>query len=157
MNKLIHSRFFLGFLFLVFGVVCLYEAYTAEIIFNTEALGAMDYPKVLLYAWMVLVVVYLAVPRKPFDPKELKVAAPVLARTIINATVFVILLPRIGFICASFIFVTALFYLLGDRNHKKILLISIVSVLILWVIFEYVLLTPLPLGFWEDIIHSSSE
>lgn len=155
MKQVIHSRFFLGFLFLLFGAICLYEAYTADIIFSTDVLGAMDYPKVLLYAWMILVAVYLIIPRKPFDAKELIVAAPILIKTILNATVFVLLLPRIGFICSSSIFISVFFYHLGDRNFKKIALISIASVLVLWVIFEFVLITPLPLGFWEEILHPS--
>lgn len=155
MGKIILSRFFLGGIFLVLGGVCLYEAYTAEIIFSTEALGAMDYPKVLLFAWMALTVTYIVIPRPRFDPKELVVAAPVLIKTTVNAIVFVILLPRIGFICSSFIFVSVLFLYLGERNYKKIALISIVSVIGLWVIFEFALRTPLPLGFWEEILHPS--
>lgn len=156
MKKVITSRYFLGGLFLLLGAICLYESYTAEIIFSNEALGAMDYPKVLLYSWLFLVVIYIAVPRERFDPKELLVAAPVLINTLVNATVFVILLPKIGFICSSFLFVSVLFFNLGDRNYLKVALISIVSVLILWVIFEYVLITPLPLGFWEEIMHPPS-
>ena len=156
MKQVIHSRLFLGIVFLLFGAICLHQAYTADIIFSTDILGAMDYPKVLLYTWMLLVIVYIAIPRKPFDAKELMIAAPVLIKTILNATLFVILLPRIGFICSSSFFVAALFYHLGDRNFKKIALISIISVLVLWLIFEYVLITPLPLGFWEDILHPLS-
>lgn len=145
----------LGGLFLVFGTVCLYEAYTAEIIFSFDALGPMDYPKVLLYAWLVLTIAYIVIPRESFDPAELIVAAPVLLKTIGNAVIFVLLLPRIGFICSSVIFVSILFYHLGDRNYLKIGGISIISVLSLWVIFEFVLRTPLPLGFWENILHPS--
>lgn len=155
MGKVICSRFFLGGIFLILGGICIYEAYTAEIIFSTDALGAMDYPKVLLFAWMALTITYLVVPRPQFDPKELIVAAPVLLKTAANCIVFVILLPRIGFICSSFIFVSVLFYHLGDRNYKKIGLISLVSVIGLWVIFEYALRTPLPMGFWEEILHPS--
>ena len=155
MGKVIHSRFFLGGLFLIMGGICLYEAYTAEIIFSTDALAAMDYPKVLLFAWIALTVTYIVIPRSRFDPKELMVAAPVLLRIGINSIVFVILLPRIGFICSSFLFISVLFYQLGDRNYRKIGLISIASVIGLWVIFEFALRTPLPLGFWEDILHPS--
>lgn len=153
MKTIIFSRFFLGGLFLILGGICLYEAYTAEIIFSTDALGAMDYPKVLLFAWLLLAVVYLVVPRPRFDPKELFVAAPVLLKTIVNSIVFVLLLPRIGFICSSFIFISVLFYHLGDKNYQRTGLISIVSVVGLWIIFEFVLRTPLPLGFWEEILH----
>lgn len=155
MRKVIHSRAILGGLFLILGGICLYEAYTAKIIFSTDALGAMDYPKVLLFAWLVLSVTYIVIPRPRLDPKELMVAAPVLLRTVVNAIIFVILLPRIGFICSSFLFISVLFYHLGDRDYRKIGLISMVSVIGLWVIFEFVLRTPLPLGFWEGILHPS--
>lgn len=153
MEKVIHSRFILGGICLILGGICLFEAYTAEIIFSTDALGAMDYPKVLLFAWLALTVTYIVVPRPPFETKELKVAAPALLKTVVNSIVFVLLLPRIGFICSSFIFISVLFYHLGDRNFKKIGVISLVSVIALWVIFEFALRTPLPLGFWEEILH----
>jgi hypothetical protein len=155
MKQLIINRFFLGGVFLILGSICLYEAYTADIIFSTDALGAMDYPKVLLFAWLALTVTYIVIPRPRFDPTELMVAAPVLIKTIFNSVIFVLFLPRFGFLCSSFIFVSALFYILGDRNYRKIGLISFASVVGLWVIFEFVLRTPLPLGFWEEILHSS--
>lgn len=155
MDKILNGRVLLGIVFLLLGAVCLYDSYTADIIFAGSALGAMAYPRVLLYGWMILSLFYIIIPRKSFNARELRVAARILFKTMLNSLAFVILLPLIGFISSSFLFLCTFFYLLEDRNHRKIVIVSIVSTIVLWSIFEFVLNTPLPLGFWEGIFYSA--
>ncbi|MCG8632727.1 MAG: tripartite tricarboxylate transporter TctB family protein, partial [Desulfobacterales bacterium] len=63
------------------------------------------------------------------------------------------LLNYLGFICSSFIFLMCFFYLFKDRRFQRMAVISSISALSLWFIFEVILKTPLPLGLWADFLH----
>lgn len=154
MNLSLRPRHLLALLFIALGLYGLYLTYTTDIFFTTGALGPMDYPQILLYIWLFLSIFYLIIPRQSINPDPLIQVAPLLAKVILAATLYVVFLPWLGFICTSIAFFMLFFYFFQDRRYGRMALVSILSTLILWTVFEIILSTPLPAGFWEDILYS---
>ena len=60
--------------------------------------------------------------------------------------VYAWLLDLTGFLLTSFLAMIALFLVFGVRNYKRIVLITAITLGILYLSFEKLLLAPLPIG-----------
>lgn len=153
MPQFIKGRHILGTIFILIGAGYLYQTYYNDIFFVGGELEPMDYPRALILIWLFLSALYVIIPRDDMEMDGLKKAAPLLVKILAASCACVALLPRLGFICASFIFLMIFFYLFKDRRYLRMILISIISASALWFIFEIILKTPLPLGIWADLLH----
>ena len=153
MRSFFKSRHILGMGFIVLGACFLYQTYYNDILFASGALEPMDYPRALIIIWLFLSLLYLVIPRRGMAFEGLKKAAPLLVKVTAAAIVHIWLLNYLGFICSSFIFLMCFFYLFKDRRFQRMAVISSISALSLWFIFEVILKTPLPLGLWADFLH----
>lgn len=153
MRSFIKPRHILGTVFILLGAGFLYQTYYNDIFFAGGVLEPMDYPRALILIWLGLSLLYILVPRDGMEADGLRRAAPLLLKTAGTAGAYVALLPHAGFICASFVFLAFFFYCFGDRRFLRMALVSAASASALWFIFEVILKTPLPLGFWADILH----
>ena len=153
MSKIIKARYILGTFFILIGAFYLYLSYNSDILFAGSVLEAMDYPRFLIIIWLFLSVLYLVIPRKSMDYTDIVKAAPLCIKAVVTISAYIIALPYAGFICSSIGFLWIYFFLFGDRKYIRMLIISSVSTLAMWFIFEIILKTPLPLGFWADLLH----
>ena len=153
MSKMIKGRHILGLCFLIIGAFYLYLSYHNDILFAGNVLEAMDYPRFLIFIWLFLSVLYLIIPRKSMDYTDLKKAAPLCIKAAITISLYIATLPFLGFICSSIAFLWSYFFLFGDRRYVRMFIISGISTVLMWFIFETILSTPLPLGFWAELLH----
>ena len=85
------------------------------------------------------------------DDKKLDINNKVLIQIGITAVAigtYIILLPYLGYIIASFILVLSLSILFGYRSIKYLAMTPLAAVLLCWVVFLFILNIPLP-GFAE--------
>ena len=153
MPQFIKARHILGTIFILIGAAYLYQTYYNDIFFAGGELEPMDYPRALILIWLFLSALYVIIPRDEMEVEGIKKAAPLLIKIALVSCGYVTLLSRIGFICASFLFLMFFFYLFKDRRYFRMSLISTISAVSLWAIFEIILKTPLPLGIWADLLH----
>jgi len=153
MSQFLKGRHILGGFFILIGSFYLYLTYNSEIYETGGPMETMDYPRFLIIAWLILSAIYIVVPREPFDAKSLKKASYLLLKIASSSIAFVAALPYAGFLCSSIGFLAVFFYQMGDRQYLRIIALSAISAILLWAVFEYVLLTPLPLGLWSEILY----
>jgi len=153
MHNIFKGRHILGIIFILIGYFYLYLSHNSEILYAGSVLEAMDYPRFLLYIWLFLSVLYLIIPREKMDLSDFKMAAPLIVKMAALMSIYVFILGHVGFICSSMAFLWSFFYLFKDRRYIRMLSISGLSAVALWFVFEIILQTPLPLGFWAEILY----
>ena len=70
--------------------------------------------------------------------------------SVVLTILYVALLVPVGFITASIVYIVAISYILGLRNHMAICLTAVIFVGLLYYLFVVVFHTPLPTGFLFD-------
>lgn len=153
MHNILKGRYILGAIFILIGSFYLYLSYNSGILYAGSVLEAMDYPRFLIFLWLILSVLYFLVPREKMNFSDFKIAAPLIVKMAISIALYVSVLTQVGFICSSIAFLWGFFYLFKDRRYMRMLLISTTCAVALWFVFEVILKTPLPLGFWAELLH----
>jgi len=104
MQYIFTKKNLLAVLFIAIGVFLLRETYAERVVFYTspDELGSMTYPRYLLWGWLGLSVLYLIVPRKPFDAEGVRVWLPILATVIATIAAYIFLFKYIGLFISTF-------------------------------------------------------
>jgi len=84
------------------------------------------------------------------DTKKSKSIKPVVNITLASV-IFIFLLPIVGYPIAMPLLIAAIMISVGVREKKKILLVSTLTSMILFVSFSFGLKVDLPLGFFESL------
>ena len=83
-----------------------------------------------------------------FTRKELIITVALIAICL----TYILLLPHLGYLVLTPLLIAGILLALGSRKVKSILLISVVSTLVLFLLFYSILKVNLPLGFTETLI-----
>lgn len=124
---------------------------------NATELGAEQWPQLILICFALAVAYNIFVIIKENKANGIKGASVMIESTkkflksklligILIIFAMALLLEPIGFLATSFLFLSAYGYLIGERNIVKLLIISLVSTIILYVGFVVLLDVLLPRG-----------
>ena len=146
MQYIFAKKNLLALIFIAIGVYLLRETYAERVVFFTspDELGPMTYPRYLLWGWLGLSVLYLIVPRKPFDAEGIKIWLPILTAVIASIAAYIFLFKTIGLFISTFCFLLLFFYILNYRDPKRMLVLASATAVIIWVVFEKLLAIPMP-------------
>ncbi|MEG2143774.1 MAG: tripartite tricarboxylate transporter TctB family protein [Oscillospiraceae bacterium] len=148
--------FFNGLLFLFFGY-CFIDIGKVSHLPGSDPMGAALWPQIIL----VLLIISLAIniygiikKEKANSEKVVKIGGAMI-KEFFTSKLFVgmvlvaalaVLLDPLGFVPATFLFLIAYGYLLGQRNHVKAVLYSLIITIILFFLFSKGLSIMLPRG-----------
>lgn len=137
---------FLALFFLTMGGMMLRETYKERTVFffSPDELGPMTYPRYLLWGWVGLSFVYLILPRRPADIKQIKASLPVLITTTVAVIGYIALFKYFGLFLSTLLFLLLFFYILDYRSPIKMVTIATATATISWLIFEKMLAIPMP-------------
>ena len=142
--------FKLGVGFISLCLICLFYLITYQVGGMTEAESLLP---ILVTFFILALSVSLILSSLRFEPTgdmephqtmTLKPSKLVLVICIMIAYAW--LMDVIGFVLCSFLAMIALFLTFGVRNYRKIGIITIVTLGVLYITFEKLLMAPLPIG-----------
>ena len=95
---LLSGRTALGLLFLGIGALLLRETYAVDVgAFAVPGeMGTMTYPRILLFGWIGLSILYLLNPGKPFNAHDLRASLPGVSKVVASIAVYIILFATVG-------------------------------------------------------------
>lgn len=150
---------YLGLGCVILGVFAYMAASQWKVMVGSDPAGPGGIPKILSVGIAVIGVILIAgsylmknqQKDKPlFTRKELMIAVSLTAICL----VYILVLPYIGYLLATPLFIASILLSLGSRKAKSILLISVIATLVLFLMFYSVLKVNLPLGFTLPFIKS---
>ena len=140
-------------LLLSFVMAMLYAAHAPRNVLFVEP-GTMDimtYPKVLLYALSVAVLVYVVLPahdERSCNWKEVFACWPTLLGTACAYGVYAFLFEYCGLAVSTFLFMLCFFWVMKYRQWRYALPIALIGAIVTWLVFEKILAVPMPTPFW---------
>ena len=113
---LLSGRTALGLLFLGIGALLLRETYAVDVgAFAVPGeMGTMTYPRILLFGWIGLSILYLLNPGKPFNAHDLRASLPGVSKVVASIAVYIILFATVGLPLGTFLFLLLFFIGEGD-------------------------------------------
>ncbi len=147
---------YLGIFFILFGGVCLHSASKWPVMFASDPAGPAAIPRILCVGIMVLGLI-LSVggffkKEKAEKPLITGVELRVLGGLTAACIVYILLLQVIGYLLATPLLIAAILLICGDRSVKRIILLSVIGTLVLFLLFYSLLRVNLPLGFMRKAI-----
>lgn len=107
--------------------------------------GPMFFPKVILWGWFALASLILLQDIMAQSLIQVpRINYPVFIKAILAIGGICLLLPILGFLPVGMAFFCAYAYILGYRSIKILVVIAIGYCILIWALFNYVLLVPLP-------------
>lgn len=139
------KRIILGSFFLGLGLFYLYQTYSFKLSFPLEegTLHPMSLPRFLLYTWSFLSVLYIIIPRKPMDLKDLLPELPRLGLMVTSIVLFILIIPHLGFLISGTLLLISIFWIIEYRSVFS-LIIAISSIIAIYLLFTYAMQIPLP-------------
>lgn len=115
---LLSGRTALGLLFLGIGALLLRETYAVDVgAFAVPGeMGTMTYPRILLFGWIGLSILYLLNPGKPFNAHDLRASLPGVSKVVASIAIYIILFATVGLPLGTFLFLLLFFYLMRYRD-----------------------------------------
>lgn len=120
---LLSGRTALGLLFLGIGALLLRETYAVDIgAFAVPGeMGTMTYPRILLFGWIGLSILYLLNPGKPFNAHDLRASLPGVSKVVASIAVYIILFATVGLPLGTFLFLLLFFSLMRYRDIRRMI------------------------------------
>lgn len=133
--------------FIAIAAVFLINSYTTkEVYLNDGALHPMTYPRVLLWIWVILSLLYAFTRNISVSIESLLKAFPVILSITAASVSFVVVLPYFGFTVASALLMFTVFCLLRYGSLALRLGASCGCSVGIWLIFQKLLSFPLTTG-----------
>ena len=120
---LLSGRTALGLLFLGIGALLLRETYAVDVgAFAVPGeMGTMTYPRILLFGWIGLSILYLLNPGKPFNAHDLRASLPGVSKVVASIAIYIILFATVGLPLGTFLFLLLFFYLMRYRDIRRMI------------------------------------
>ena len=84
-------------------------------------MGTMTYPRILLFGWIGLSILYLLNPGKPFNAHDLRASLPGVSKVVASIAVYIILFATVGLPLGTFLFLLLFFYLMRYRDIRRMI------------------------------------
>lgn len=146
-------------IFFVFFGYCLIDSFKLANVTKSDYLGSAFWPQLVLvllllcFAWNI----YKIIRKNKQNPENAKKINLAVFKDFFTSKMFfgmviaaamALLLEPLGFIPAAFLFLAAYAVLLGERKWWKVLLISLLVTILLYLVFQKGLSIYLPRGKW---------
>ena len=120
---LLSGRTALGLLFLGIGALLLRETYAVDVgAFAVPGeMGTMTYPRILLFGWIGLSILYLLNPGKPFNAHDLRASLPGVSKVVASIAIYIILFATVGLPLGTFLFLLLFFSLMRYRDIRHMI------------------------------------
>ncbi|MEG2073372.1 MAG: tripartite tricarboxylate transporter TctB family protein [Angelakisella sp.] len=149
--------FFNALLFLFFGY-CLIDIGKVAHLPGSDPMGAAMWPQIILVLLILCLAIniYGIIKKEKKNPEKTVKIGGAMIKEFFTSKLFMgmilvialaMLLDPLGFVPATFIFLVAYGYLLGQRNYGKLALYSLIITVILFFLFSKGLSIMLPRGF----------
>ena len=133
--------------FIVLAAIFLFNSYTSkEVYFNEGAFHPMTYPRILLWIWIILSLLYSFTRNISVSIASLLKALPTILAVTTASIFFVIILPYFGFTVSSAVLMFVVFCLLRYGSWALRLGASCGCSVAIWLIFQKLLSFPLTTG-----------
>jgi hypothetical protein len=144
---LLSGRTALGLLFLGIGALLLRETYAVDVgAFAVPGeMGTMTYPRILLS------ILYLLNPGKPFNAHDLRASLPGVSKVVASIAVYIILFATVGLPLGTFLFLLLFFSLMRYRDIRRMLPFALLGAGLTWLVFEKILGVVVPQPFWVGL------
>ena len=138
---LLSGRTALGLLFLGIGALLLRETYAVDVgAFAVPGeMGTMTYPRILLFGWIGLSILYLLNPGKPFNAHDLRASLPGVSKVVASIAVYIILFATVGLPLGTFLFLLLFFSLMRYRDIRRMIPFALLGAGLTWLVFEKIL------------------
>lgn len=148
---------YLGLGCVILGIFAYISATKWRVMMGADPAGPGGIPKILGTGIAIIGVILIA---GSFLMKDKRKEKPLFTRKELIITValiaicltYILLLPHLGYLVLTPLLIAGILLALGSRKVKSILLISVVSTVVLFLLFYSILKVNLPLGFTETLI-----
>ena len=150
---LLSGRTALGLLFLGIGALLLRETYAVDVgAFAVPGeMGTMTYPRILLFGWIGLSILYLLNPGKPFNAHDLRASLPGVSKVVASIAIYIILFATVGLPLGTLLFLLLFFYLMRYRDIRRMIPFALLGAGLTWLVFEKILGVVVPQPFWVGL------
>ena len=148
---------YLGIGIILIGIYCYITASGWRISAMSDPAGAAAVPKIMSAGFICIGVILIigSFFLKKKDESEAFIDKDSLFTLAMMAAIcfaYLLVLPHIGYLLATPLLIIGIMWLLGTRKIMPLLLVSLGTTLVLFVIFYFMLRINLPLGFTRDFI-----
>lgn len=135
------------------GILLLASTYFAEEVYLSEgSIHPMNYPRALLIGWILLSCLHVFSSRSvQIDKNALISAIPSISKILLCLMFFIVATPYLGFSIASGLTLLGCLYVLGYSKPLYGVAITVLTVFILWLLFQKMIGFPLPVGIWTSL------
>lgn len=154
MNNMKKWNYAISAIVAILGAVIIYLAAGLPLSTGTGDPGAGFWPAmlgVLLIMLAVILTITTIIKRKDLEkiPVILNQAANHRVYIMMGVIIlFLIMMKFLGFYIAAFVFIPVTMFVMGEKNKKKMLFVSVLTMAAIYIIFELVLKTKMPLPFF---------
>jgi membrane protease YdiL (CAAX protease family) len=154
MNNMKKWNYAISAIVTVLGSIIIYLAAGLPLSTGTGDPGAGFWPSmlgVLLIILAIILTITTLVKRKDLEK------IPVILNQVANRRVYIMMgvivaflfvMKFLGFYIAAFVFIPTTMLVMGERSKKKMLLVSVLTLAAIYIVFELVLKTKMPLPFF---------
>ena len=107
----------------------------------------MSYPRMLLFGWSGLSILYLLNPGKPFNAHDLRASLPGVSKVVASIAIYIILFATVGLPLGTFLFLLLFFYLMRYRDIRRMIPFALLGAGLTWLVFEKILGVVVPQPF----------
>ena len=149
-----------GIVSVIIGVFVLFVSSSFSERTSLDTMGPGGMPVILAWMMIIIGIIHIvgaySVPKtgenfKAKYAKEFEEAKVIMQITLVCA-LYILLLDVIGYLIATPLLIIGIMWVVNVRNTKKLLSTSIVTTIVLFLIFGVVLGVRLPMGFLDSII-----
>ena len=149
---------YVGIGFIVLGILGTLSAMSWPTMFSTDPAGPAAIPIILCVSLIILGAVLAVggflVKKKAAEPFIQKRDVILVAELTGTCLLYIILLQVIGYLLATPLLLAAILLIVGTRKWKTIIMVSLITTVVLFLLFYSLLQVNLPLGFMRDFIRS---
>ena len=113
--------------------------------------GYDDLPRILLFGWIGLSILYLLNPGKPFNAHDLRASLPGVSKVVASIAVYIILFATVGLPLGTFLFLLLFFSLMRYRDIRRMISFALLGAGLTWLVFEKILGVVVPQPFWVGL------
>lgn len=107
------------------------------------------FPKVIAMLIIFLAVILLFKSRLYDYDEKLKPEFhfKIILKAVLGITIYILILEKVGYLISTFLLVAYMMYILNYPNKKLLVIISLITTILIYVVFRGLLNIPLPVGF----------
>ncbi len=150
---------YVGLGFIVLGALGIFSASQWKVLYSADPAGPTAIPIILCVGIIIMGAILLVgglFVKKTADDKVIATKKEIILVTAIalSSLLYIMLLSVLGYLIMTPLYVASILVLVGSLKPKTVVLISVITTLVLFIMFYSLLRVNLPLGFMRGFISS---